>query len=169
MSRPGKDVVRRVAPSAGAKGSTEALFHELGGRAGEAREVQKNETGSFWERCLLSSPASPGERGVSERNCWFCLPRKSSPPPSFSRFTNLISELPLMELVCILLTKFLKLSDLRQTQFSFTSAPSPQELWIPLWSNQHSYCFCQLCRQWRFSYVGVQTSRPELPGLHPDY
>lgn len=41
-----------------------------------------------------------------------------APTPFLSKFTNLISELPLAELVCILLTKFLKLSDLRQTQFS---------------------------------------------------
>lgn len=34
---------------------------------------------------------------------------------SFQGLTNLIPQLPLMELVCVLLTKFLKLSDLRQT------------------------------------------------------
>lgn len=41
-------------------------------------------------------------------DCWLLL-------LSFQGLTNLIPQLPLMELVCVLLTKFLKLSDLRQT------------------------------------------------------
>lgn len=48
------------------------------------------------------------ERGTVDEDCWLLL-------LSFQGLTNPIPQLPLMELVCVLLTKFLKLSDLRQT------------------------------------------------------
>lgn len=47
LSRSSEGGARGTGCLAGAKGSIEALFHEPGGRAGEAREVQK-EVGSFW-------------------------------------------------------------------------------------------------------------------------
>lgn len=112
-------MARRTGWSAGAKGNTEALFQEPEGRVGEAREVQKTEIGSFWKGVWFSSPASTGEGGEGS-----AVP--FAPTPVLSRVTDLISEWPLMKLVCTLFTKFFKLSDLRQTQFSLPSVPSPQ-------------------------------------------
>lgn len=112
-------MARRTGWSAGAKGNIEALFREPEGRVGEAREVQKTEIGSFWKGVWFSSPASTGEGGEGS-----AVP--FAPTPVLSRVTDLISEWPLMKLVCTLFTKFFKLSDLRQTQFSLPSVPSPQ-------------------------------------------